>query len=230
MGNGTGMSAFDQLPIIEDPEEARCPCLLLLDVSGSMSGSRINQLNHGIKQFAVELGNDSLASKRVEIGIVTFGSDVRIHSEFVSARDFRPEDLAAGGLTAMGQAILLGLNMLEERKAAYKKNGVTFYRPWIFLITDGGPTDSDKPEWAEAVEKIRRGEGGKKFALFCVGVEGADFARLREVSVREPLQLKGLKFHELFVWLSSSLASVSRSNPGDEVPLQNPLGWGTAPT
>ena len=224
------MSVFEQLPIIEDPEEARCPCLLLLDVSSSMRGPRIDALNRGIKQLAIELSNDTLASKRVEIGIVTFGSDVSIHSDFVTVRDFRPENLTTSGQTPMGQAILSGLDMLEERKAAYRKNGVSFYRPWIFLITDGGPTDDDTHHWTEAVGRIRQGENDKKFALFCVGVEGADFARLREVSVRDPLALKGLKFAELFVWLSSSLASVSRSNPDDEVPLQNPSGWGVAPT
>lgn len=223
------MSSFDQLPIIVDPEEARCPCLLLLDVSSSMQGPRIDQLNRGITQFAIELGNDALASKRVEIGVVTFGAEVAVKSDFVSARDFRPGTLKANGLTPMGQGILTGLDMLEERKAAYRNNGITFYRPWIFLITDGGPTDVDKPQWQDAVARIRQGEREKRFALFCAGVEGADFARLREVSVRDPLQLRGLMFYELFVWLSSSLASVSKSNPGDEVPLQNPSGWGTAP-
>lgn len=224
------MSAFDQLPIIEDPEEARCPCLLLLDVSSSMSGSRIDRLNQGVKQFATELGYDSLASKRVEVGIVTFGASVRIHTDFVSARDFRPDELQTSGLTPMGQAITTGLDMIEERKADYKRNGITYYRPWIFLITDGGPTDAGKDSWSTAVQRIRQGEQEKKFALFSVGVEGADFSRLREISVRDPLQLKGLKFSELFKWLSDSLGSVSRSNPGDEVPLQNPSGWGEAPT
>lgn len=224
------MSAFDQLPIIEDPEEARCPCLLLLDVSSSMSGSRIDRLNQGVKQFATELGYDSLASKRVEVGIVTFGASVRVHADFVSARDFRPDELQTSGLTPMGKAILTGLDMIEERKAAYQRNGITYYRPWIFLITDGAPTDADEESWSTAVSRIRQGEQDKKFALFSVGVEGADFKRLREISVRDPLQLKGLKFSELFKWLSASLASVSRSNPGDEVPLQNPSGWGEAPT
>lgn len=223
------MSEFDQLPVITDPEESRCPCLLLLDVSGSMSGQKIAELNRGLKQFAVELSNDSLASKRVEIGIVTFGP-VRVQTEFISARDFRPPDLDVQGGTPMGEAVLRATEMVERRKNEYKKNGITYYRPWIFLITDGEPTDYGETNWLRAVDVTHSGERDKSFAFFSVGVSGANFSHLNELCTRQPLQLKGLKFRELFTWLSSSLSSVSRSVPGDEVPLENPSGWGTAPT
>jgi uncharacterized protein YegL len=63
-----------------------------------------------------------------------------------------------------------------------------------------------------------------------VGVEGASFDILKQISVGEPIALKGLRFRDLFAWLSSSLSAVSQSNPGDEVKLANPIvpnGWGT---
>ena len=111
--------------------------------------------------------------------------------------------------------------MIEARKRTYKQNGVSYYRPWIFLITDGGPTDY----WQNAAAQVRRGEDTKSFQFFAVGVQGANMQTLKQISVRAPLSLSGLQFRDLFSWLSNSLGSVSRSSPGDAVPLQSPSGW-----
>ena len=124
----------------------------------------------------------------------------------------------------MAQAVLAGLNLLDERKKEYRQNGIQYYRPWVFLITDGAPTDANSPQWAEAVEKVRKGEDAKTFSFFGVGVENADMQKLGELSKREPLKLKGLRFRDLFQWLSNSQQSVSRSTPGDSVPLTNQIG------
>jgi uncharacterized protein YegL len=114
--------------------------------------------------------------------------------------------------------------MIQGRKALYRSNGIMYFRPWIFMITDGAPTD----EWQSAAEQVRKGEADKAFSFFTVGVLGANMELLSRLSVREPLRLDGLRFRDLFSWLSRSQTSVSRSTPGDEVPLENPTapgGW-----
>lgn len=203
-----------------DNPEPRCPCLLLLDVSGSMGGQPIAELNAGLVTFKDELAADALAMKRVEVGIVTFGP-VRTELPFTGATSFYPPSLSAQGDTPMGEAIRQGLDLVRQRKDEYRANGISYYRPWVFLITDGGPTD----EWQTAAAAVREGEASKSFAFFAVGVKGANMDVLKQISTREPLVLDGLRFRDLFSWLSSSLRSVSRSTPGTEVPLQPPTGW-----
>ncbi|MCX5962225.1 MAG: VWA domain-containing protein [Cyanobacteria bacterium] len=203
-----------------DNPEPRCPCILLLDTSGSMQGAPIQELNNGLVTFKDELFADSLAAKRVEVSIITFGP-VESVVEFQTAENFYPPVLQAGGDTPMGAAIEIALQSLEQRKNVYRSNGISYFRPWIFLITDGGPTD----EWQRAAMLLREGEQQKSFAFFAVGVEGARMDILRQISVREPIKLQGLKFRELFQWLSSSMKSVSQSVPGTEVPLSPPSGW-----
>lgn len=210
----------------ENPEP-RVPCVLVLDVSGSMQGEPIRQLNEGLIAFKDELSADSLAAKRVEVAIVTFGQDVSAVVDFTTAEGFQPPTLTVAGMTPMGRAVSMAMDMIEQRKQTYKSNSVSYYRPWMFLITDGGPND---PGWEQAAQRSKAADGEKKFILFAVGVEGANFDTLRLFTPREPLRLKSLRFRDLFVWLSSSLKSVSRSTPGDDVPLENPVtptGWAT---
>jgi uncharacterized protein YegL len=222
------MSHSDQIPFanpefISNPEP-RCPCLLLLDTSGSMNGRPIMQLNDGLQTFKHELSTDAMAMMRVEVAIMTFGP-VQLISDFQTADVFQPPILTTTGDTPMGAAIVQGLDLLEMRKAAYKQAGVAYFRPWVFLITDGAPTDS----WQHAADKVREGDNSRRkaFNFFGVGVENADMTKLTAICSpdRPPVKLKGLSFRELFQWLSSSLGGVARSQPGQLVSLPPPTGW-----
>ena len=216
---------FGDAVFAENPEN-RCPVLLLLDNSGSMQGRPISELNAGLQVFRDELFADSLAAKRVEVAIVTFGP-VKVETDFTGIQYFQAPTLSVSGDTPMGAAIEQGLELLQRRKETYKANGISYYRPWIFMITDGGPTDSV----VRASNLIKEGEAKKSFMFYAVGVEGASMEILKQVSVRDPVKLQGLRFRDLFQWLSASLSSVSRSQPGQAVELTNPAGpngWATA--
>ncbi|WP_104989978.1 VWA domain-containing protein [Deinococcus sp. NW-56] len=217
-------SDFAQLPFdlaeFADNPEPRCPVLLLLDNSGSMQGNKIQQLNEGLMHFRDDLANDALAAARCEVAIVSFGP-VREVMDFTSAEHFVPPQLKAEQDTPLGAAVLRGLEMLKRRKEAIRQGGVGLYRPWVFLITDGAPTDN----WQQAAQEIKRGQENKAFAFFAVGVQGANMDLLRQLSHTDPLMLDGVKFRELFQWLSASLKSVSQSTPGDKVTLASPKGW-----
>ena len=207
--------------------EPRCPSVILLDVSGSMAGEPIRQLAEGVDLYRDELGADSMASKRVEVAVVTFGGGVQVAQPFCNADQFKPLALQANGDTPMGQAIITGLDLLESRKSEIRQGGVGLFRPWVFLITDGGPTDTDTPYWPQARARVQEGEKKSSFLFFAVGVKGANMDRLRELgSARPPITLDGLRFKDLFAWLSASQKMVSQSQPGDKLALP-PVGWGS---
>jgi uncharacterized protein YegL len=209
----------------ENPEP-RCPCVLLLDTSGSMKGAPINALNEGLRSFKDDLIKDTLASKRVEVAVVTFDSHVSIAQDFVTADQFEPPTLGAQGYTHMGAAIHQALDMLQARKEQYKANGIVYYRPWVFMITDGEPQGEPDDVVDLAAERIKGDEDSKRVAFFAVGVENANMTRLGEIVVRTPVKLRGLNFVDMFEWLSRSMQAVSHSKVDEQIALPPP-GWST---
>lgn len=227
--------------------EQRCPCVLLLDTSGSMgevvadsgrdlgytiqqdgqtyravSGgtTRIDLLNAGLRAYHTDLIQDSMASLRVEVSVITFGGTVQTVTPFVTAHDFTPPTLTASGDTPMGAAIFQAIDAVTERKRIYKQNGIEYLRPWIILITDGEPTDA----WKPAAARVKEGESEAKreFTFFTLGVARANFDVLERIGTRPPKHLDETKFRELFEWLSNSQKRASQSKPGQEEKVQLP--------
>lgn len=232
-----------QMGILEDtvdiayPQQPHCATVLVLDVSASMAGEKILELNEGLGAFIEALVQDDLARKRVDLAIITFGKDVRVACPFSPADQIHIPVLEPETFTPMGRALVRAMDLVEERKAEYRELGIDYYRPWIFLITDGRPSDMHPgdPFWDEVIVKVHGGEQEKRFLFWALGVDKADMKILKEIAPasRPPLLLKETRFFDLFVWLSKSLSRISDSSIGEQVTLDNPAGpdgWGVIPT
>lgn len=207
----------------------RCPVILLLDISGSMSGAPINELNEGFKQFLRETTQDEAASSSVELEVITFESNVEVAVPFspISSVDQYMSPFCAGGGTSMGAALKLADQHLRERRRLYRSNGISSYRPWVVLMTDGGPNDYN---WEEPAAQMRAlGEQGK---IQYIGIEIGDFVDhniMCQIMPAQPgpVKLQGLRFKQFFRWLTDSLKSVSSSalSEQDKVPLGSIKSW-----
>lgn len=210
--------------LIDNPAP-RCPVALVLDTSGSMDGMPIDELNAGIRFFIEEIKRDDLARWSVDLAVYTAGGSSGCIQEFVTAEQiagFSP--LIAGGGTPLGSATRMALNDLEARKKAYRDAGVPYYQPWLVLISDGAPTD----DWQDAAQRAGALSAQRKLVSLPIGVQGADLSVLSKFSSKPAVALDGLKFQELFRWLSASMARVSASTSSDaSVQLPSMDSWGS---
>lgn len=213
------------------PGEPHVATVLLIDTSGSMSGPSIREINEGLKLFKNEVLNDNLARKRVDLAVVTFGgsNEVNVISPFGPIENFDPPILVAHGGTPLGKGILKAIELVEERKREYKSKGIDYYRPWIFMMTDGAPTDMTPgdPMWANVVDNVHTGEKNAKFSFFAVAVEHAAMGILQQIAppTRHPVKLKEGQFKTMFAWLSKSASSIANSGIGAQTQLPDVGGW-----
>jgi len=217
---------------INNPNQ-RTPCVLVLDVSGSMNEvahtgrTRIEELSDGLIALQDALNEDSTALVRVQLAVISVGGprdEAEVMMDWTDATHFTAFKLNAAGLTPLSAGLRLGLQMIEEAKSVLKASGVSYTRPWMMVISDGEPSDRAS-EWDQAARDCLQAEKENKVEIFSIGVEGANIKKLSEFSTRPPLTLSGMKFKELFVWLSSSLSAASRSRPGDNISLPPTDPW-----
>lgn len=216
------MSMFSQAEQAENFEQ-KCLCVLVLDVSGSMQGEPIQELNHGLQQFYADVSEDDALAPKLEIGIVEFDSRARCLQEPALLDHFTMPTLKTKGTTALVDGMQMGIQMIRQRKDYWKNAGVKYYRPWLVLITDGAP-DSDQDIQGLAQE-IQQNNATKAFQFLAVGVQGADINILRQIAGTEPASLKGLNFAQFFTWLSASMSMIGSSVEGQAVNLPSPNAW-----
>ena len=229
MSTTTDLMRIHSSDLLENPAH-RVPVTLCLDVSGSMSGDPIAELNKGVGLFFDALRSDPVANASAEVAVVAFADRAEVMLDFQSLdRVPSPPVLSTGSqvgfLTNLGAGARLAMSILESRKKQYKIAGVDYFQPFMILMTDGQPTSKEHISVAPQPCEL---EARRNLTVIPIGIgSAADMKVLAMFSKkRPPLRLKGLQFAEFFQWLSKSVVRVSESQPGEQVQLDPVSGWG----
>ena len=197
----------------------RLPVALCLDVSGSMAGEPLDELNRGIAAFFDSLRANPIASRSAEVSITLFSDDPELALDFTALKRVTdvPQIESAGGSTHLAGGVNTALDALERCRRDMRATGVDHYKPFLVIMSDGSPNVGDHEQ---AARRVRQLEDQRRIVVFPIGIgDAADMEVLSLFSKRGALHLKGLHFAAFFEWLSRSVGAVSSSNVGDTVSL-----------
>lgn len=212
---------------ILNPGEKHIACVILVDTSGSMYyDGAIDELNAGLKAFGEALKNDSKAAGCADICILSFNNKVEVVQKFRPGYEYETPTLRASGESVLNEALITGIDLLEQRKNLYRELGIDYWRPWMFVLTDGIPTDKEYNEAARQRMREALDLDKPKFNFFPMGIGRVNHEYLKEYTKNgSGIVLKASQdsFSEAFVWLSNSIIEVSNSNPSQEKLELQPL-------
>ncbi|MDR1081482.1 MAG: VWA domain-containing protein [Deltaproteobacteria bacterium] len=203
----------------------RRPLYLLLDVSESMIGSPLESVEEGVRRMAAALRRDPVSMEILHVSVITFAARAEVAVPLSELGSFVLPRLEVRPGTALGAALKLCRESIAKdvRRSTPESKGD--YRPLVFVMTDGEPTDG----WRDAARELREGRPGAEVIAVGCGDE-ADFDVLREISGQDAVRaedLSGESVLSLFRWVSGSLAASTRASGGGRVDLSKvPMGRG----
>lgn len=184
----------------------RLPIYLLLDCSGSMMGEPIAAVQTGLQNLVATLRQDPYALETAYISVITFDSEARQTVPLTELSQFNPPTLSATGTTAMGAALTLLSERIEAEVTKTTADTKGDWKPVVFLMTDGTPTDNLTPG-IDALKRIKLGT-----FVACAagsGAETKELSRITEIVVRlDTADSNTIK--AFFKWVSASISTSSQ--------------------
>jgi len=223
-GNTSNVPIWAQ---VQAPQGRRhLPVYLLLDTSGSMQGAPIEAVRRGLEQFQKEVADDPFSRDVVKVGVITFADQAHlVTGGLVPISQFNPPELKASGGTCLDLAFKVLLESLDRDVARPVKGGQRGdWKPVVFVLTDGRPTN---PDWKVLREEVlNRPKGSVKPNLIVAVGCGPDVddETLKAISTGIAFKMGSSEaaFAALFQYLSQSLVSSVQSGNAVEAFDQEP--------
>ncbi|MCI9740548.1 vWA domain-containing protein [Proteus mirabilis] len=197
------------------PAAKPLPVVLLLDVSSSMSGDKIENLNKAVENMLDTFAQEEKMETEILVSVITFGNQVELQVPYTKASQVQWQGLQANGMTPMGTALKMAKAMIEDKETTPSRA----YRPTIVLVSDGQPNDS----WEKPLEDfISEGRSSKCDRMAMAIGRDADETVLKRFIEGTPHDLfyaeNAGQLHEFFQRVTMSVTMRTQSKNPNVVP------------
>lgn len=185
----------------------KLPVYFVVDVSESMIGDAIDQVNDSVKRMVAALRRNPYALETVWLSVISFDSKARVVVPLTDICEFAAPNLAPRPGTALGSALELTRKTIAQDVVPTTRDRKGDWRPMVFLLTDGQPTD----QWSAAAKKLRE-SSPRPSKIYAIGVgDEVDFSVLKSIGdvTYRVSDLTDGRMEDLFVWMSASIQSAS---------------------
>ena len=168
------IGVYDQTEFADNPE-ARCSIVLILDVSGSMAGAKIDTVNRALVKFRDIIREDSVTALRADVAVIAFDHEARVVRDFTNGTDFEAPMLEVSGGTNYSNAVNLALDLIEARKQSYREGGIAYYRSLAYFLTDGCPIHDNDVDLARTAARLTAMEENRSVAFFSFIISDTEY-------------------------------------------------------
>jgi uncharacterized protein YegL len=191
----------------------RLPIYIILDTSRSMLGKPIAAVNESLSMMRNTLIHDPFTVETAFVSIIEYNTEPRQVVPLTDITSFNAPTLQAGGWSALGAALRLLNQCLDQDILLNTDEYKGDYRPQVFLLSDGRPSDA----WKMASKALRKRSTismGSFIALGC-GPK-ADLETLSQIAdiVLSSAELSPANIVSFFKWVSQSIGVASKSATG----------------
>lgn len=199
----------------------RLPVYLLLDTSGSMSGEPIEAVKNGVQVLISTLRQDPYALETAFISVITFDSNAQQIIPLTDLASFQMREINASGGTSLGAGLKLLAECIDREVSKSTAEIKGDWKPLVFLMTDGGPTD----QWQSGLAEFKKRKAGMTVA--CAAGSAADTDVLKQITdvVVALDTADSATIKAFFKWVSASISTGSQKidSGGKEVAGLNEL-------
>lgn len=199
----------------------RLPVYLLLDTSGSMSGEPIEAVKNGVQVMVSSLRQNPQAQETAFLSVITFDSSAKQIIPLTDLGAFQMVDIKASGTTSLGEALKMVSTCIDNEVAKTTAETKGDWKPLVFLMTDGIPTDN----WQNGLSEFKKRKTA--YTVACAAGSGADTNILKQITdnVVSLDTADSQSISKFFAWVTSSISisSTKIEDSGKEITGFNEL-------